>query len=217
MQGAQGFLNIRKIQDSLRAGAPPAIGERRVLQVEDRWSEDGPLGKIKSETDRMSRDMLIFRLEGDARIVLRPSGTESKNKIYVEVAGQPLGAAASAAALAAEKKRLDDDARALARAFTREALSRLSITLPDYALEISDLVALENKQDFAEKFLPEVVTRLERGEAGPGLDSWIDARLGRYGADARLLVTDAVRAYVLGGGLPGELGKRLAGLFPRKR
>ncbi|MBI4602251.1 MAG: phospho-sugar mutase [Planctomycetes bacterium] len=136
MTGASGFANIRKIQASLRQRPPSSIAGRRVLEIEDRWVETGPLGKIVSETDRMSRDLLLYRLEGGARITLRPSGTESKNKVYVEVSGLALGKGASREALEAEKARIDQAARDLARAFTRDMLSRIVVSIPDHELEI---------------------------------------------------------------------------------
>jgi phosphoglucomutase/phosphomannomutase len=216
MQGAQGFLNIRKIQDSLRARPPASIGGRNVAEVIDRWREDGPFGKILSETDRMSRDLLTFRLDGDARIIIRPSGTESKNKVYVEVSGSPLGKGASAADLAAEKRRIDEAAKLLGRAFTREMLSRIEVDLPDHALEVSDLVSLENKRDFAEKLLPELVRRLEKGERGTALESWVDGRLKPYGADGRLLVAGAVAAYAAGAGVAPPVAEWLREAFSRK-
>ena len=196
MQGAQGFLRMRKIQNSLRQDPPKKIGSRRVLEVTDRWDESGPWGKIQSETDRLSRDLITFVLEGGGRLTLRPSGTESKNKIYVEICGEPLGDKATVAELAAEKERLDRETDEVARAFTREMLARIDVSVPDYALDVSDLVALECKLDFAESFLPELIEKLSDSGLGSGLEDWVDERLASYGADARLLVRDAVRSYL---------------------
>jgi len=213
MLGAQGFLNIRKIQDSLREKPPEKIGDRKVLEMTDRWSEEGPLGKIHSETERMSRDLLVFQLEGDARIVLRPSGTESKNKVYVEVCGKPIADSMPADSLAKEKEKLDRIADELGKAFTREMLSRIEVQLPDYAFEVSGLVALENKMHFAAEFLPELVARLGRGEAGANLDAWMDTQLQPYGADGRMLVAPAVSAYLKSANLPDGIADALAAAF----
>jgi len=213
MLGAKGFLNIRKIQNSLREKPPEKIGDRKVLEMIDHWSEEGPLGKIRSQTERMSRDLLVFQLEGEARIILRPSGTESKNKVYVEVCGRPLGGSRAADSLAGEKTKLDRMAEELGRAFTQEMLSRIGVELPDYALEVSGLVALENKEHFAKKFLPELVVRLERGEGGAELDEWIDTTLKPYGADGRMLVEPAVRAYLRSASLPEGITEALASMF----
>jgi len=213
MTGAQGFLDIRAIQASLREKPPRDIGGRKIVEFTDRWSEEGPLGPIRSETDRMSRDLLVFALEGGSRIVLRPSGTESKNKVYVETAGSPLGAAAPRTLVAAEKARLDGEARFLAKAFTREMLSRIGVALPDYALEVSDLVSLDGKKDFAGKFLPELLARIQKGEEGEPLGVWIDERLRGYGADGRLLVAPGIRAFLQNPGLTGEEARALEAAF----
>jgi phosphoglucomutase/phosphomannomutase len=216
MLGARGFANMQRIQASLRQDPPRQIGGRAVQRLDDRWDEAGPLGKLVSETDRASRDLLTFELDGGVRLTLRPSGTEPKNKIYVEVSGQALGKGASREALEAEKARVAGLAREVARAFTQEMLSRIGVTLPDHAFEISDLVALENKQDFAAKLLPELIERLSRGEQGAALDAWLDGRLKGYGADARLLVAPAVRAYLASAPVAAPVRAWLEAAFERR-
>ncbi len=213
MLGATGFTRMRKIQQSLRDDPPAQIGGRRVLECIDRWDESGPLGKIVSETDRTSRDLITFQLEGGARLTLRPSGTESKNKIYVEVCGESLGEHASSTALEEEKCRIDAAARELAKAFTREMLARIEISLPDFALEISDLVPLECKVDFATTFMPELKRRLTADGSGTATGAWIDEHLKSYGADARLLVRPAVAAYIASEAPDADVKAALEGLF----
>lgn len=213
MQGARGFVNIRHIQDSLRKSPPETVGERRLVEFVDRWDESGPLGKIVSGTDRASRDLLMFGLEGGARIVLRPSGTESKNKIYVEVASEPLGEGCSAEDLAAQIEAVNARAKEIALEFSAVMLDRIGVTIPRWALEVSDLVPLEWKQDFAATFMPELRGRIESGEAGADLDSWIDDHLRSYGADGRLLVRRAVDAYCRDEAPPTEISSRLRDLF----
>lgn len=213
MRGTQGFLNIRRIQQSLRESPPDRIGGLRVVRFIDRWQESGPLGKFLSETDRAARDLLIFELEEDARVILRPSGTESKNKIYVEACGKPLGEHSEAAALARQKEQVDALARRLAGDFTREMLERIEVRLPPYALEVSDLVPLESKRDFAESFLPELLSRLDRGETGTDLEAWIDGRLKPYGADGRLLVRKAIDCFCREESSSAENRGRLGALF----
>ena len=66
---------------------PQEILGRKVLSFEDLADESGWLGPIKSGTDASSRNVLVLTLENDVRLIIRPSGTEPKNKIYVEVPG----------------------------------------------------------------------------------------------------------------------------------
>ena len=72
----------------------------------------------------------------------------------------------------------------------------VGIELPDYALEISDLVAIDNKRHFAEEFLPAFVRKARQAPAEEEIQPWIDAQLKPYGSDARLLVDKAFRSYV---------------------
>jgi phosphoglucomutase len=215
MQGARGFLNIRRAQQSLRERPPPAVGTFTVRSFIDRWDESGPLGKILSETDRAARDLLSFELEGGARIILRPSGTEPKNKIYVEVSSEPLGETAPREALERQKDEIDRRAHRLAQDFCLEMLARIDVRLPRYALEISDLVALEHKQDFARAFLPELESRILRGDPARGAGEWVDQRLRPYGADARLLVRGAIHAYLREASPPAAVRERLQEIFGR--
>lgn len=216
MQGAQGFVRMQKIQKSLRDVPPTEVAGRKVLEVTDRWDVNGPWGEFQSDTDQLSRDLLTYRLEGNARLTIRPSGTEPKNKIYIEVCGAPLGSDASAATLSAEKERIDQQVRDVAREFTKEMLRRINITIADYALEISDLVPLECKLDFAEEFMPAAIEKLTAGEATAAFESWVDQRLAAYGTDARLLVREAVGSYLDATETPGAVRATLEKVFALK-
>ena len=123
--------------------------------------------------------MLVFELGPDARLILRPSGTEPKNKIYAEVAG-PVPAEVDAAC------------RELAWDFAQLMLERVEMPIPRWALRVSDLVPVELKLAFAHDILPEAVRRLSEGES---LDTWLDDTLAPFGKDARGLVADAVAAF----------------------
>lgn len=191
MRGAAGKARIDRIQASIRAEPPMAIDGLAVTAFHDRADPAGPLGPIRSGTDAASRDVLVFQLGDEARLLLRPSGTEPKNKIYVEYVGR------AGAPLATEIPRARTRARELAVAFTQEMLRRVGLDLPTWALQVSDLVAIEQKMHFAASLMPALVARLGDGVPArdPSLQAWIDAELAPYGKDPRGLVAPAVAAW----------------------
>ncbi len=200
MTGAEGLTQIQTIQDTMRQHPPQAVAGYRVTEVVDHWDESGLHGVFLSETDRASRNMLSFRLDNGARAIIRPSGTEPKNKIYIEVPSTPLGAASAREALARQKAQTDAVAQQIADDFTRQMLAIINVQLPDYALRVSGLVALDKRLEFAEHFMPNLETQVQAIRQGDttsdAVSQWIDTRLASYGKDARGLVRDAVTAYL---------------------
>ena len=190
MRGAAGRARIEKIQQGMRDNPPTEIGGHAVTAFHDRADPKGPWGPIKSGTDAASRDMLVFQLGPDRRILLRPSGTEPKNKIYVEVCGRP------GAPLETEVPLVVAEAKDLAIAFAQQMLARVDIHLPAWALRVSDLVAIEHKQHFAEVVIPGLCSRLSAGEP---VQDWLADQLRPYGKDPLRLVADAVRAWAVQG------------------
>jgi phosphoglucomutase/phosphomannomutase len=91
--GKQQMLAMLK---SLRDNHPPVIGGHKVVKVIDYWNEESRFGPIKGETDRSSRNLLIFHLEGNVKVALRPSGTEPKAKAYIEAWAEPFTPGTSA-------------------------------------------------------------------------------------------------------------------------
>jgi len=89
MTGIEGKSNMGRMLDTLRANPPKSIGGLAVTSVEDLRDENGRMGPIKGATDEASRNFLIFRLGENAKVVLRPSGTEPKAKAYMEVSTAP--------------------------------------------------------------------------------------------------------------------------------
>jgi len=74
------------IGDRLRGAPPSRVGGRRVTRVTDvlagTWRDaDGSTGV----TGLPPSDVLVYALEGDARVIVRPSGTEPKLKCYYEL------------------------------------------------------------------------------------------------------------------------------------
>ena len=200
MSGAEGASRIQQIQQTLRANPPSELDGWEVVQAVDHWDETGVHGPLLSDTDRASRNVLAYRLANGARVIIRPSGTEPKNKVYVEVPGQPLGMEAGDDELARNKAATDALARRLADDFTRQMLATIGMELPLYALRISDLVPLDRRLHFVERFLPDFEERalasVQGQAAQESAPDWIDDRLATYGKDARALVGDAVAAYL---------------------
>ena len=200
MQGAAGTAAINKIQERLRSDPPLSIGGVNVLSISDYWDERA-FGAFKSDTDRSSRNLLTINLDSGLRAVIRPSGTEPKNKVYIEKAAEPLGAGASDEAFETMRKAIDDEVLAFSNAFMATMLKLIDVELPAYALEISDLVSLENKRHFAETFVPGFDERakavLDKQLDAETVQTWIDSELKNYGADARLLVAPAFRSLLV--------------------
>ncbi len=89
MSGIEGKQQMARMLDLLRADPPREIGGLAVTSFEDLRDEQGRLGPTKGATDFASRNVLIFRMGEQARLVLRPSGTEPKAKAYIEVTTRP--------------------------------------------------------------------------------------------------------------------------------
>ncbi len=78
--GADGLAEIAAAMGRLFLEQPASIGERDVLAVTD---------FRQGEADRPrwlpATDLVVFALEGGGRVLVRPSGTEPKLKIYVDL------------------------------------------------------------------------------------------------------------------------------------
>ncbi len=214
MTGAMGLANIRRIQAALRERPPSELAGRRVEKMIDHLDESGIHGPIVSGTDAASRDVLVLRLEGGDRVILRPSGTEPKNKAYVEVRMPALGVDASAEALAAQKEEGDRRALEIGDALTQHMLREIGVDLPRFALRVSGLVSLDDRVDFAERFVPALVKRAQGDDSDPELGAWIDENLAAYGKDARGLTGEAMQAFLDGAREAGD-GKVPAGALDK--
>ncbi|WP_249030535.1 phospho-sugar mutase [Tannockella kyphosi] len=97
-EGSQGFKKMQNIMKDMRCGID-AIGTKKVLELVD--YNGGLNGLPKS-------DVLKFVLEGNNSIIVRPSGTEPKIKLYISVNAENREAASIMATrkLTALKERL---------------------------------------------------------------------------------------------------------------
>ncbi len=175
MAGAVGRQRILAIQEGLRATPPSEIGGRPVTRFDDRRDEAGVFGPIVSDTDRSSRDVLAFQLGADHRLVIRPSGTEPKTKIYAE-AIVPAGDD-----LEASLERARGEATAMATAFVALALDIVGLQMPPAGLHCSPLMGVDDRLAFADEVLPAVVRAAEAGEGADAIAALVTGRLGDDG------------------------------------
>lgn len=88
-EGAEGFEKMSKIMESFRCSMPDRFGDRKIESVSDykeslvRYS-DGSHKNIELPKS----DVLKINLEGNTSVVIRPSGTEPKLKMYLSVSAQ---------------------------------------------------------------------------------------------------------------------------------
>jgi phosphomannomutase len=90
--GASGAGQMAALLDALRRTPPATIDGRAVQRADDHQDISGRFGPFRSASDRAGRNVLSYGLAptpGDdgARVILRPSGTEPKLKVYLEVSG----------------------------------------------------------------------------------------------------------------------------------
>jgi phosphoglucomutase len=120
-----GKQKMEQMLDSLRADPPTEVMGRKVESITDLLDPDSVFGPLKGETDRLSRNVLLFQLEGNARIALRPSGTEPKAKAYIEIASDPCPPKRASVMWEQECRAIDQQAEQLAEAFVKLALGRV--------------------------------------------------------------------------------------------
>jgi phosphoglucomutase len=180
MRGAAGRQNIEAIQASLRENPPLNIGGRAVNSMRDHQDPTGIHGPIRSDTDFASRNVLSYELEGGARIVVRPSGTEPKTKVYAELFGTP----------GQSQSDLTAACRELAHVFARDMMNRIGLSLPPWTQHMSDLLAVEHRLHFANQLLPQLEAALQSEE---DVERLLDAGLSNYGRDPRALVAGGVQ------------------------
>ena len=83
--GLSGMDKMAGIMDDLRKNPPTEIGGYAVVKVIDY--------KKSEETGLPAANVLIFKLEGGAEVIVRPSGTEPKIKTYFTTLGKDLAEA----------------------------------------------------------------------------------------------------------------------------
>ena len=103
--------------------------------------------------------------------------------------------------------------QALADDFVLQILQTVDISLPRWALRIDNLVSIEDKLRFVDQVMPQALERVASEGASEEDQAWLSEALSAHGAQAQLLYTDAVTAYV-GINRPHN-GEALLALFGR--
>ena len=83
--GLSGMDKMAGIMDGLRQNPPAKIGDYAVVKVTDY--------KKPGETGLPAANVLVYKLEGGAEVIVRPSGTEPKIKTYFTTLGKDLAEA----------------------------------------------------------------------------------------------------------------------------
>ncbi|MCI8359993.1 MAG: phospho-sugar mutase [Clostridiales bacterium] len=107
-EGVTGMERMQEIMESLRKNPPASIGglaTLRVLDYEASLETDTATGRSTPITLPKS-NVLSYKLKGDAGVIIRPSGTEPKIKVYLSARGEN-----RAAALAVAQKLEEDMSR----------------------------------------------------------------------------------------------------------
>ena len=83
--GLSGMDKMAEIMQGLRQTPPTEIAGIKVAEVVDYQKPE--------ETGLPAANVLIFKLENGATVIIRPSGTEPKIKVYYTTLGKDLGEA----------------------------------------------------------------------------------------------------------------------------
>ena len=78
-EGVSGMQTMKNLMERLRAEKPAALAGRKVVSSVDYENDDTGLPKAQ---------VLEYRLEGKAKLIVRPSGTEPKIKVYLSAVGK---------------------------------------------------------------------------------------------------------------------------------
>ncbi|MCQ4021649.1 MULTISPECIES: phospho-sugar mutase [unclassified Ruminococcus] len=89
-EGAEGMKKMSEIMTGLRENAPSDIAGFKIIKVDDYLnsvSED-ILTREKTEIKLPKSNVIAYSLEGENAVIVRPSGTEPKIKLYVTAVGK---------------------------------------------------------------------------------------------------------------------------------
>ena len=89
-EGAEGMAAMDRLMASLRQSRPSELAGLRVVKVADYQEsvQEDVVSGARSPIDLPKSNVLAFGLEGGAGLVIRPSGTEPKVKVYILAQGR---------------------------------------------------------------------------------------------------------------------------------
>ncbi len=89
-EGASGMQKMADIMDSLRENAPTSFADKKVIKVAD--YKASIIKNIETGEQTVislpKSNVLSFSLEDNSKVIVRPSGTEPKIKIYITACGE---------------------------------------------------------------------------------------------------------------------------------
>ena len=103
--GADGMQRMQRIMQGLRTQVPKEIGGKTVCALRDYQSGLRKTAEDAQALPIQGSDVLYFELDGGSNLVVRPSGTEPKIKIYALVQGDNLAEAEMLAERCAQSAR----------------------------------------------------------------------------------------------------------------
>lgn len=108
-EGAAGMQKMADMMNALRAEAPKSVAEETVREITD-YKESVRKNTQTGETEAVTlpkSNVLQYRLEGTDSVIVRPSGTEPKIKVYItSVAPTREAAQAKADRIAADMEKI---------------------------------------------------------------------------------------------------------------
>lgn len=96
-EGATGMERMKEIMSGLRTNTPKEIGGLKVIRFEDYLASSSvdTVTGTKTMLTLPKSDVLTFKLENNASVIIRPSGTEPKIKAYYTTTGSTRDEAAA--------------------------------------------------------------------------------------------------------------------------
>ncbi len=88
-EGAAGMQKMADIMSSVRANMPSAVDNYKVVKVCDYLlsKENDKITGESADIDLPKSNVIALNLEGDNAVIIRPSGTEPKIKLYITSVG----------------------------------------------------------------------------------------------------------------------------------